>query len=132
MLEKFKEQIFQIIANDTGSNIKPTQDQINAINGATTLDDAKAVALQAGWGTYVSIFEERNPTEETPTNIFSDSDFPQFGYQSNPFIGVNKDTPITIQELFKLHSLEDLIEIAEKKNNNMSGRVYWKTLKFIE
>ena len=49
----------QIIANDTGSNIKPTQDQINAINRATTLDDAKAVALQAGWGTYVSIFEEQ-------------------------------------------------------------------------
>ena len=36
MLEKFKEQIFQIIANDTGSNIKPTQDQINAINRAMT------------------------------------------------------------------------------------------------
>ena len=49
-----------------------------------------------------------------------------------PSVRVNNDTPITIQELFKLHSLEDLIEIAEKKNNNMSGRVYWKTLKFIE
>ena len=95
MLEKFKGQIFQLIANDTGSNIKPTQDQIKAINGATTYDDARAVALQAGWGTYVSIFEENNPSGETPKNIFDASDFPQFGYQSDPFIGVDKDTPIT-------------------------------------
>src|SRR6056300_165582 len=95
MLEKFKKQIFEIIANDAGSNIKPTQDQINAINGATTYDDAVAVALQAGWSTYVSIFKENNPSEETPGNIFNNFDPSQFGYQSDPFIGVDKDTPIT-------------------------------------
>jgi hypothetical protein len=32
----------------------------------------------------------------------------------------------------ELHSVKDLIKLAEKKNNNMSGRVYWKTLKFTE
>ena len=49
-----------------------------------------------------------------------------------PIVRVNKDTPITIQELLELHSVKDLIELAEKKNNNMSGRVYWKTLKFTQ
>jgi hypothetical protein len=49
-----------------------------------------------------------------------------------PSVRVDKNTPITIQELLELHSVNDLIELAEKKNNNMSGRVYWKTLKFTE
>ena len=46
MLEKFKKQIFELIANDTGSNINPTEEQISAINAAQTYQDAKAVALQ--------------------------------------------------------------------------------------
>ncbi len=95
MLEKFKKQIFEIIASDTGSNIKPTQDQINAINRATTYDDARAVAYQAGWGTYVSIFQENNPSDETPDNMFINFDPSQSLYQSDPFIGVDKETPIT-------------------------------------
>src|SRR6056300_1387417 len=94
MLEKFKEQIFQLIANDTGSNIKPTQDQIDAINSAQTYRDAKAVAIQAGWSTYVSIFEEANPPTDED-NIFFGFDPSQSLYQSDPFIGVDKETPIT-------------------------------------
>lgn len=49
-----------------------------------------------------------------------------------PLKRINKHTPITIGELLKLHSKQDLIKLANKKNKNMSGRVYWKTLKFIK
>lgn len=49
-----------------------------------------------------------------------------------PIVRVDEKTPITIQEILELHSVEDIVKLAEKKNNNMSGRVYWKTLKFIE
>ena len=49
-----------------------------------------------------------------------------------PLKRINKNTPITIDELLKLHSQADLIKLANKKNKNMSGRVYWKTLKFIK
>ena len=47
-----------------------------------------------------------------------------------PIVRVDKDTPITIQELLELHPVKDIIEVAEKKNKDMNGRVYWKTLKF--
>lgn len=49
-----------------------------------------------------------------------------------PIVRIDKNTPITIQEILELHSVEDIVKLAEKKNNNMKGRVYWKTLKFIE
>ena len=49
-----------------------------------------------------------------------------------PLKRINKNTPITIGELLKLHSKQDLIKLANKKNRNMSGRVYWKTLKFVK
>ena len=94
MLEKFKKQIFELIAKDTGSNINPTPEQISAINAAKTYSDARAVALQAGWGSYVSIFETENPIDES-IDIFKELNQTLFGYQSDPFIGVNKDTPIT-------------------------------------
>tara|TARA_R110000787_G_scaffold145642_1_gene259464 strand:+ start:245 stop:658 length:414 start_codon:yes stop_codon:yes gene_type:complete len=48
-----------------------------------------------------------------------------------PSVRVNKNTPITIRELLELHSVEDIIKAAEKKNKDMSGRLYWKDLKFI-
>lgn len=48
-----------------------------------------------------------------------------------PLVRVNKQTPITIPELLKLHSKKDLIDLANKKIKNMEGRVIWKTLKFI-
>ena len=49
-----------------------------------------------------------------------------------PIVKVDKNTPITIKELLEIHSVNDLIRLAEQKNKNMNGRVYWKTLKFIE
>ena len=49
-----------------------------------------------------------------------------------PSVKVDKETPLTIQELLELHDVKDLIKFAEKKNNNMTGRAYWKTLKFVE
>ena len=45
-----------------------------------------------------------------------------------PTVRVNKDSPITIQELLELHSVEDIIKAAEKKNANMSKRLNWKEL----
>ncbi len=47
-----------------------------------------------------------------------------------PSVRVNKDTPITIQELLDLHSVEDIVKAAEKKNKDMSGRMLWKELRF--
>ena len=48
-----------------------------------------------------------------------------------PTIRVNDDTPITIQELLELHSANDIIQAAEKKNRDMDGRLYWKELRFV-
>ena len=47
-----------------------------------------------------------------------------------PSVRVSKDTPITIQELFDLYPVDDIIKIAEKKNADMSGRVNWNELTF--
>ena len=47
-----------------------------------------------------------------------------------PIVRVNKDTPITIQELLELHSVDHIIAAAEKKNKDMSKRLMWKELKF--
>ena len=47
-----------------------------------------------------------------------------------PIVRINKDTSITIQELLELYSVEDIIKLAEKKNNDMKGRANWKDLKF--
>lgn len=49
-----------------------------------------------------------------------------------PLKRVDKNTPITIKELQKLHSDKDLINLAEKKIQDMNGRVFWKTMKFVE
>ncbi len=49
-----------------------------------------------------------------------------------PLKRINDKTPITIEELLKLHSKKDLINLANKKIKNMNGRVFWKTLKFVE
>ena len=44
---------------------------------------------------------------------------------------IDKDTPIAIKELQKLHSNKDLIKLGEKKIKDMNGRIFWKTMKFI-
>ena len=45
-----------------------------------------------------------------------------------PIVRVNKNSPITIQELLEIHSVEDIVNAAEKKNANMSKRLNWKEL----
>jgi len=47
-----------------------------------------------------------------------------------PFKRIDKDTPITIKELLKIHKKEDLIKLGNKKIKNMDGRIFWKTMKF--
>tara|TARA_Y100001972_G_C7381308_1_gene199830 strand:- start:25 stop:447 length:423 start_codon:yes stop_codon:yes gene_type:complete len=49
-----------------------------------------------------------------------------------PLKRVNKNTPITLPELLKIHSKNELINLAEKKIKDMNGRVFWKNLKFIK
>lgn len=48
-----------------------------------------------------------------------------------PLKRVNEKTPITLEELLKLHPKSELIKLGNKKIKDMSGRVFWKTLKFI-
>lgn len=48
-----------------------------------------------------------------------------------PINRVDESTPITIQELLKMHSVSDIIKAAEKKNRDMDGRLYWKELRFV-
>ena len=48
-----------------------------------------------------------------------------------PLIRINKDTPITINELLKDYTKKQLLDLSNKKINDMKGRIYWKTLKFI-
>jgi hypothetical protein len=45
---------------------------------------------------------------------------------------IDKNTPITINEMLKIHKKEDIIKIAEKKKKNMDLRVNWKTLKIYK
>jgi len=39
---------------------------------------------------------------------------------------INKDTPITINELIKIHGKKKLLELAKKKQKNMNLRINWK------
>ena len=48
-----------------------------------------------------------------------------------PFKRINKDTPITLPELLKIHSKEDLLKLCNKKIKDPEGRVFWKTKKFV-
>jgi len=48
-----------------------------------------------------------------------------------PLKRINSNTPITIDELLKLHKKQDLIKLANRKLKDMDGRIFWKTLKFI-
>jgi hypothetical protein len=51
---------------------------------------------------------------------------PNKGKACRPLIRINKDTPITIPELLKIHSKEKLIKIVKQKELDMDGRVNWK------
>lgn len=43
---------------------------------------------------------------------------------------INNNTPLTIDELLKIHGKKKLLEIAKAKNENMSGRMNWRTGNF--
>jgi hypothetical protein len=44
-----------------------------------------------------------------------------------PLVRINKDTPITIPELLKIHSKDKLIKLVSQKQKDMDGRVNWKS-----
>ena len=44
---------------------------------------------------------------------------------------INKDTPITIDELIKIHGKKKLLELAKKKKKNMNLRINWKAGKLF-
>lgn len=48
-----------------------------------------------------------------------------------PLKRVNKNTPITIPELLKIHTKEKLLELVKQKKKDMDGRILWKQGKFI-
>ena len=47
-----------------------------------------------------------------------------------PLIRINKDTPITIPELLKIHSKSKLLKLVSQKIKDMDGRVNWKSATF--
>lgn len=55
---------------------------------------------------------------------------PSKGKACRPLIRVNKQTPITIPELLKIHTKELLIKIVNQKQKDMDGRLSWKAGKF--
>ena len=47
-----------------------------------------------------------------------------------PLIRINKDTPLTIDELLRIHSKQDLLKMAYFKKSNPNIRVDWKKLTY--
>ena len=47
-----------------------------------------------------------------------------------PIKRVDKNTPITIGELLKIHTKKDILEMARKKNKSMKKKVNWEKLEF--
>ena len=52
------------------------------------------------------------------------------GKACRPTKRINKDSPITIQELLELHSVKDLLKFAERKVKNMELKAQWRELEF--
>ena len=50
------------------------------------------------------------------------------GKACRPLHRITKDTPITISELLKIHSKEDILRVAKQKERHPEKRVVWKTL----
>lgn len=48
------------------------------------------------------------------------------GKACRPLKRIDRNTPITIPELLKIHSKSKMIKMAGEKEKNMSRRVYWK------
>ena len=49
------------------------------------------------------------------------------GKACRPLIRINKDTPITIPELLKIHSKDKLIKLVKQKEVDMDKRINWKS-----
>ena len=52
------------------------------------------------------------------------------GKACRPTKRINKDTPITLQELLELHSVKEILKFAERKANNMELNAQWRELEF--
>ena len=52
---------------------------------------------------------------------------PNKGKACRPMVRINKDTPITIPELLKIHTKDKLIKLVSQKERDMNGRVNWKS-----
>ena len=50
------------------------------------------------------------------------------GKACRPLHRITKDTPITISELLKIHSKQDILHVAKQKEKHPDKRVVWKTL----
>ena len=50
------------------------------------------------------------------------------GKACRPLHRITDETPITIEELLKLHDKKDIIKMAKKKERSPSKRVLWKSL----
>ena len=53
------------------------------------------------------------------------------GKACRPLHRITKDTPITISELLKIHSKEDILRVAKQKERHPEKRVVWKTLQIL-
>ena len=54
------------------------------------------------------------------------------GKGCRPSVRVDKDTPMTIQELVKKHGKKALVDLAQKKRADMDRRVNWENLTITE
>ena len=54
------------------------------------------------------------------------------GKACRPLHRITDETPITIEELLKLHDKKDIIKMAKKKERSPSKRVLWKENRFSE
>jgi hypothetical protein len=52
------------------------------------------------------------------------------GSACRPTKRINKDTPITLQELLELYSVKDILKFAEQKRENMELKAQWRKLEF--
>ena len=52
------------------------------------------------------------------------------GKACRPTKRINKDTPITLQELLELYSVKEILKFAERKANNMELKAQWRKLEF--
>lgn len=46
-----------------------------------------------------------------------------------PLKRINKNTPITLPELLKLHDRDSILKVVSQKQKDMNKRITWKTLK---